>query len=123
MTNEQSGSNEVARRLGRSAGKFAKAARAAAKRAQPEAERLAQQARPAAERLAQQAKPAAQRAGKFLREHEGEIRQAGAASARIVASKSTPPVLRPIVGMVVDEVARMPKSQRPPSDRDVPPQK
>lgn len=113
MTEQPEENHDVARKLGRSAGKFARAARAAAKRAQPEAERYARRARPIAE-------GASRRAGKFLTEHEGQIRQAGATSARIVVNRTTPPLLRPIVSVVVDEMARQPQRRLPPGEAEPP---
>ncbi len=111
MTGQQGDSNEVARRLGRSAGKFARAARKAAKKAQPEAERLAHEARPAAQRFANHARPAAERAGRFVQEHNQEIRSVAGNSARMMAYRSSPPMLRPIVSIVVDEMAKRPNNR------------
>ena len=77
---------EMAARIGRSLGRFARAARKAAQAQQPEAERLAQQAIEAA-------RPAAERAGQFVREHETEIKQLGGAAARHrgLSRRSGPP--------------------------------
>lgn len=110
----------MAKRLGRSAGKFAKAARSAARRAQPEVERVARQARPEAERLARQAKPAVERAGRFVREHDDEIRQATSTSARMVVNRSTHPLLRPFASMVVDGFARGSKGKQAEERSDTP---
>ncbi len=97
--------DEIARKLGKSVGRFRKAARAAAKSMQPEAERLARQARPAAARASQ-----------FVRDHEGEIRRVAGTSARMAAYRSAPPMLRPVIVTVAEEISRGSSRQtkRPP---------
>lgn len=91
--------DEVAKRLGKAASRFRKAAR----RAQPEVERQARAA-------AQAARPAADRALRFVREHDNEIRSAGTMGARAVASRVGPPGLRPVMLVVADELVRDRKS-------------
>ena len=90
---------EMAARIGRSLGRFARAARKAAQAQQPEAERLTQQAIEAA-------RPAAERAGQFVREHETEIKQLGGAAARTAAYRAAPAPLRPVVSAVTAELLR-----------------
>jgi hypothetical protein len=129
----------VARSLGRFARRVARSARVAADAARPEAERLAQQtrhaaetaieaARPEAARLARQARSAAQaarphiedaaqRAKHFIVEHDEELKRAGAVSARMVAGRAIPPVIRPFVDAVGAEFLR----PRPPLADHQPP--
>jgi hypothetical protein len=105
---------EVAERVGRTLGRFTRAARAAARTAQPgvqrEAERLAQQAKAAAEtarpHVQRAAGNAAERAAQFLQDHDEEIKRAASTGARIVAYRSTPAYLRPIVSAATEEFIR-----------------
>ena len=90
---------EAAARIGRSLGRFARAARKVARAQQPEAERLAQQAVAAA-------RPVAARASQFVREHEAEIKQLGGSAARAAAYRAAPAPLRPVVSAVTDELLR-----------------
>jgi hypothetical protein len=121
---------EVAERMGRSLGRFARAARAAAKSAQPEADRAARQVRSAADaarpriqqatnaarpRIQRTASEALIRTGRFLEDHEPELRQAARAGAQAVAFRSTPPILRPVISAATDDLLR----PRPP--RTAPP--
>lgn len=109
---------EVAERIGRSLGRFARAARAAARTAQPEAERLAKQARDAAEaarpHVQRAAGDAAERAARFLQEHDQEIKRAASTGARIVAYRSTPAYLRPIVSAATEDLLRSSAPRRDP---------
>lgn len=105
---------EVAERVGRSLGRFARAARAAARTAQPgaqrEVERLAKQAKAAAEtarpHVQRAAGTAAERAAQFLQDHDEEIKRAARTGAHIVAYRSTPAYLRPIVSAATEDLLR-----------------
>lgn len=69
------------------------------RRSQPQAEKAARAA-------VEAARPAAERALRFVQEHEDEIKQVGAAGARIVVNRATPPALRPVVSAVERELSR-----------------
>lgn len=96
---DEAGSNleRAGRLLGKSAARISKAARASA----PRAGELARQSR-------QNAQPYLAQAVRFLRDHEDELKQAGATGARVVAARSAPPLLQPVVGAVVNELTRRP---------------
>jgi hypothetical protein len=107
---------EFARSAGRTMGRLARSARKAAREKEPEARRLASKA-----------KPVAEQAGRFIREHDDEIKRAASTSARIVATRSAPPVLRPVIVAVSDELTRRPAQPRqrqasPPADDTQSPQ-
>ncbi len=128
---------ETAQRLGRALGRFTRQARSVAEEQtrehRPEVERLARQVRGQAEAAARAAEPrikhaaevarprveqagrqAVERSARFVQEHESEFRQAANASAHMLTSRATPPVLRPIVTAVTDEVIRPRPPRRDP---------
>jgi hypothetical protein len=101
--------HQFADNFGRSVGRLARAAREAARAAQPEVERLAHQARDATEaalpHVQRASREAASRASRFLRDHDGEIQQAAKTGAQLAASHSAP-ILRPVIFAAADEITR-----------------
>jgi hypothetical protein len=99
-------------RLGESLGRLVKRARAASRAAQPEAEQLARQARAAAEsalpHIQRASAGAAARTGRFVREHEDEIRQLAGTAGRLMVSRAGPPALRPVMFGALDGLMRRP---------------
>lgn len=86
----------------------------------PEAERLARQARQAAEsnlphvrRASRQALSGAQR---FAQDHDDEFRQAGLQAARMLASRSVPLPLQPVVAAATNDLARRSAAPSKPAD-------
>jgi ABC-type nitrate/sulfonate/bicarbonate transport system substrate-binding protein len=105
---------------GRKLGQFVRKARTSAR---PEAERLAHQARDLAEthlpQVRQTSQEALGRAGRFAQEHDDEFRQAGLQAARMLASRSVPLPLQPVVAAATDGLAR--RSATPAKPVDAPP--
>jgi len=98
--------DSAATRLGRGAGRLRRRIR----KAQPGAEKAVQAA-------ARAAAPAAGKAMEFVREHEDELKRAGAAGARALARRATPPVLRPVISAMESELGR-PDGDTPVDDED-----
>lgn len=110
---EQSRGASAGRRLG----DFVRRARTSGA---PEAERLARQARQVAEsnlphvkRASQQALSGAQR---FAQDHDDEFRQAGLQAARMLASRSVPLPLQPVVAAATNDIARRSATPAKPAD-------
>jgi len=106
---EQATESTGAESFGRSLGRLARSARAAARAAQPEAERLARQALEAGEaavpHVKRASRAAAERAGQFVRDNNDDIQRAAATGASLAAGRSGP-ILRPVILAVADEVNR-----------------
>ena len=109
--------------VGRRLGQFVRKARTSAR---PEAERLAHQARDLAETHLPQVKQSSQqalgRAGRFAQEHDDELRQAGVQAARMLAARSVPLPLQPVVTAATDGLARRGANQAPGSQSPAPEQ-
>lgn len=106
---------------GRKLGEFVRRARTSAR---PEAERLAQQVREISETGLPQVRDASRRAlegaGRFAQDHDDEFRQAGLQAARMLASRSVPLPLQPVVAAATDDLARRGSaaSKRPPANAE-----
>lgn len=76
----------------------------------PEAERLARQARQMAEthlpQVKQSSRQALSGAQRFAQDHDDEFRQAGLQAARMLASRSVPLPLQPVVAAATNDLAR-----------------
>jgi hypothetical protein len=139
---------DAAERLGRALGRFARRAResgadAAFRERKPEIDRIARQvrdqaraagraAKPHIEHAAEVARPRVEQAGReatartarFVREHDTELRQAATTGAHLATSRMGPPLLRPVITAVTDEITR-PRPPRvdpnsPPPPREPP---
>jgi hypothetical protein len=97
-------------RAGRAAGRSARRLAKAARGAQPEAERRARAA-------AEATRPLLDGTRRFVREHEDELKSAGAAGARLAASRAAPPILRPAVQVVTDDLASRTTRKREGAER------
>ena len=111
--------------LGAALRSFARSAQKAARRASEEARHAAEVARPHAEEFARQARAAAEAArpraeqaardtARYAREHEEDLRRAGANGARAAARVVTPRPLRPAIDAFEEELRSKLTREEPP---------
>lgn len=92
----------LAARLGRGVGRI----RGKLRRSRPDAKTAALGAIEAA-------RPSAERARQFVKEHEEEIKRAGAMGAGILANRAAPPVLRPVVSALSHDLSKKGAKREP----------
>ncbi len=95
-------------------------ARHAAEVARPRAEEIARQARAAAEAARPRAEQAARDTARYAREHEEDLRRAGASGARAAARVVTPRSLRPAIDAFEEGLRGAPKREEPETPREQP---
>ena len=95
-------------------------ARHAAEVARPRAEEIGRQARAAAEAARPRAEQAARDTARYAREHEEELRRAGASGARAAARVVTPRSLRPAIDAFEEGLRDAPKREEPEAPRKQP---
>ena len=96
--NESTPPESSAAALSRSAARLAKAARRAGRRTQPRATRLPVEGMSAA-------RPVLERTGRFVRQHEDALKQAGMTAARVIAPRVVSPAMRPVVTTLTNGLA------------------
>ncbi|MFQ5381210.1 MAG: hypothetical protein ACE5EF_06265 [Dehalococcoidia bacterium] len=99
----------AAARLGRRAGRLRRKVR----ESRPDIEG-------AIESAVQAATPAAGKAAQFVREHQDELKRAGATGARALARRAAPPVIRPVLSAIEDELGHAGSNDDPDGERGGP---